>query len=41
MGFALYVYTGPLLWNARFDALTCVEPHSPLPAFKNRGRGVF
>ena len=30
----------PLLWNARFDALTCVESRSPLPAFKNLGRGA-
>jgi hypothetical protein len=40
MGLALYLYTSPLWWNARFDAL-CVESRSPLPAFKNLGRGVF
>jgi hypothetical protein len=41
MGFALHLHTGPSLWSAGFDAVTCVESRSPLPAFKNLGRGVF
>jgi hypothetical protein len=41
MGFALFPYTSPVLSHVRFDALTPVESRSPLPAFKNLGRGVF
>jgi hypothetical protein len=41
MGFALCPCTFPVSWHVRVDALTPVESRSPLPAFKNLGRGVF
>jgi hypothetical protein len=30
-----------LSWHARVEVPTAVESRSPLPAFKNLGRGVF
>jgi hypothetical protein len=41
MGFPLSPHTSPALWCIRVDGLTLVESRSPLPAFKNLGRGVF
>jgi hypothetical protein len=41
MGFALYPDTSPVSRYVRFDGLMLVESRSPLPAFKNLGRGVF
>jgi hypothetical protein len=41
MGVAFSLNTSVLLRNTGVDALTCVESRSPLPAFKNLGRGVF
>jgi len=32
---------GRRLWRARVEASTGVTSRSPLPAFKNLGRGVF
>jgi hypothetical protein len=43
MGSALKPHppAGRLLWRDRFEAPIGVESRSPLPAFKNLGRGVF
>jgi hypothetical protein len=41
MGFSLHPNAAPVLWHGRFDALMLVESRSPLPSFKNLGRGVF
>ena len=41
MGFLLHRNASPVVWHGRFKALTRVESRSPLPAFKNLGRGVF
>jgi len=41
MGFVLCPDTSQARCQVGFDALTPVVTRSPLPAFKNLGRGVF
>jgi hypothetical protein len=41
MGFSFYPRASPVSWHSRLDDLRRVESRSPLPAFKNLGRGVF
>jgi hypothetical protein len=41
MGLSFYPRASPASWHSGFDDLGRVEPRSPLPAFKNLGRGVF
>ena len=41
MGLVLCAGTSQALGQVFLDPLTLVEGRSPLPAFKNLGRGVF
>jgi hypothetical protein len=41
MGSWFHGNASAVVWRGRFKALTRVESRSPLPAFKNLGRGVF
>lgn len=41
MGGSLYPHANVLSRHDRRDILTLAAPGSKLPAFKNRGRGVF
>jgi hypothetical protein len=41
MSFSFYPRASPLSRHSRLHDLVRVESRSPLPAFKNLGRGVF
>jgi hypothetical protein len=41
MGLVLHPYPSTVLRHVRFNTPPRVESRSPLPAFKNFGRGVF
>jgi hypothetical protein len=41
MGFSFYPRASPVSRHSRLHDLGRVESRSPLPAFKNLGRGVF